>query len=94
VSRTRHTSTGLQPAREPGQMLCPQWVVTSRAARGLVASGSRLRGLEQSVVAILGDAADDPRPGWPFPFPEREPPPEPVESMRADLEALQSAFVG
>jgi hypothetical protein len=40
-------------------MPCPQWILTSRAARRLVASGRRLRGLERSVVAILGDAAED-----------------------------------
>ena len=43
-------------------------------------------------VHIVPRYADDPRPGWPFPFPEREPSPEPVELMRADLEALQSAL--
>lgn len=45
-------------------------------------------------VHIVPRYSDDPRPGWPFPFPEREPPPEPVESMRADLEALQTALAG
>lgn len=45
-------------------------------------------------VDIVPRYRDDPRPGWPFPFPEREPPPQPVESMRADLEALQTALAG
>ena len=35
--------------------------------------------------------ADDPRPGWPFPFPERDPPPMPDERLRADVEALRRA---
>ena len=35
--------------------------------------------------------ADDPRPGWPFPFPERDPPPIPEERLRADVEALRRA---
>ena len=33
--------------------------------------------------------ADDPRPGWPFPFPEAEPPPIEEESFRRDVEALR-----
>ena len=35
--------------------------------------------------------ADDPRPGWPFPFPEQDPPPIPEERLRADVEALRLA---
>jgi diadenosine tetraphosphate (Ap4A) HIT family hydrolase len=35
--------------------------------------------------------ADDPRPGWPFPFPETDPPPIPDERLRADVEALRRA---
>lgn len=35
--------------------------------------------------------ADDPRPGWPFPFPEQDPPPIPEERLRADVEALRRA---
>jgi len=34
--------------------------------------------------------ADDPRPGWPFPFPEEEPPLRDEESYRADVEALRA----
>ena len=33
--------------------------------------------------------ADDPRPGWPFPFPEEEPPPHDEEQLRGDAAALQ-----
>ena len=35
--------------------------------------------------------ADDPRPGWPFPFPEQDPPAMPEERLRADAEALRRA---
>jgi diadenosine tetraphosphate (Ap4A) HIT family hydrolase len=35
--------------------------------------------------------ADDPRPGWPFPFPETDPPPIPDVRLRADVEALRRA---
>jgi diadenosine tetraphosphate (Ap4A) HIT family hydrolase len=33
--------------------------------------------------------ADDPRPGWPFPFPDEERPPIEEGVFRADLEALR-----
>lgn len=35
--------------------------------------------------------ADDPRPGWPFPFPEDGAPDLPEDRFRADLEALRRA---
>ena len=35
--------------------------------------------------------ADDPRPGWPFPFPEEDPPAIPEERLHADVEALRRA---
>lgn len=35
--------------------------------------------------------ADDPRPGWPFPFPEGEPRPIAEEVLRRDAEALRAA---
>jgi diadenosine tetraphosphate (Ap4A) HIT family hydrolase len=34
--------------------------------------------------------ADDPRPGWPFPFPDGEPPPHDEAAFRADAEALRT----
>lgn len=34
--------------------------------------------------------ADDPRPGWPFPFPEKEPSPIDEEVFRRDVEALRA----
>ena len=34
--------------------------------------------------------ADDPRPGWPFPFPETEPPLADEELYRSDVEALRA----
>ena len=33
--------------------------------------------------------ADDPRPGWPFPFPDGEPEPIEEEAFRQDVEALR-----
>ena len=38
---------------------------------------------------IVPRYADDPRPGWPFPFPEEEPPAMPEEELQRDLDALE-----
>jgi diadenosine tetraphosphate (Ap4A) HIT family hydrolase len=38
---------------------------------------------------MLPRYADDPRPGWPFPFPEDDPPPHDQARFRADVEALR-----
>jgi diadenosine tetraphosphate (Ap4A) HIT family hydrolase len=38
---------------------------------------------------VLPRYADDPKPGWPFPFPERDPPPIDEELYRRDVEALR-----
>jgi diadenosine tetraphosphate (Ap4A) HIT family hydrolase len=38
--------------------------------------------------------ADDPRPGWPFPFPEEKRPRIEEESFRRDVEALRSRLDG
>ncbi len=35
---------------------------------------------------------DDPRPGWPFPFPEEEPADMPEDVLHADVEALRAAI--
>lgn len=39
---------------------------------------------------VMPRYADDPRPGWPFPFPEEDPPPHPQAEYRADVEALRA----
>ena len=36
--------------------------------------------------------SDDPRPGWPFPFPDEDPPPIEEEAFRRDVEALRALF--
>jgi hypothetical protein len=38
---------------------------------------------------IIPRYADDPRPGWPFPFPEDEPEPIDEQVLRADVDALR-----
>ena len=49
--------------------------------------GNSLPHLHTHVVPRF---ADDPRPGWPFPFPEDEPPPVEESRFRADVEALRA----
>jgi diadenosine tetraphosphate (Ap4A) HIT family hydrolase len=41
---------------------------------------------------VLPRYADDPRPGWPFPFPDGDPGPQDETTLRADAEALRAAL--
>lgn len=45
-------------------------------------------------VHLVPRYADDPRPEWPFPFPEVDPPPFPEDELRADAERLRAAAEG
>jgi diadenosine tetraphosphate (Ap4A) HIT family hydrolase len=40
---------------------------------------------------VIPRYADDPKPGWPFPFPEEEPAPIVEDDLRRDAEALRMA---
>jgi len=42
-------------------------------------------------VHLVPRYAQDPRPEWPFPFPEEAPPPFPDDSVRADAQRLRDA---
>jgi diadenosine tetraphosphate (Ap4A) HIT family hydrolase len=42
-------------------------------------------------VHLIPRYAEDPRPEWPFPFPEEDPPPFPDDEVRADAERLRAA---
>ena len=41
---------------------------------------------------IVPRYAEDPRPGWPFPFSDPDPPPMPADRLDADLAALRRAL--
>ena len=41
---------------------------------------------------IVPRYADDPRPGWPFPFPEHDPPLMPADRFQADLDAVRGGL--
>jgi diadenosine tetraphosphate (Ap4A) HIT family hydrolase len=43
-------------------------------------------------VHIVPRYADDPRPGWPFPFPEEEPPHIAHDDLQRDVDALRLAI--
>jgi diadenosine tetraphosphate (Ap4A) HIT family hydrolase len=43
---------------------------------------------------VMPGYSDDPRPGWPFPHPERRPPPHPEHELGRDVDALRSALTG
>src|SRR5215207_4464907 len=43
---------------------------------------------------VIPRYADDPRPGWPFPFPEEDPPPQPEDALRRDGDALRALLDG
>jgi diadenosine tetraphosphate (Ap4A) HIT family hydrolase len=43
---------------------------------------------------VIPRYADDPRPGWPFPFPEDEPGPRDEEELRDDAARLREAAAG
>lgn len=43
---------------------------------------------------IVPRYADDPRPGWPFPFPETDPPPFDDQMFQTDVEALRRLLGG
>ncbi len=40
---------------------------------------------------VIPRYADDPRPEWPFPFPDTAPPSSPPDQLRADVELLKAA---
>jgi diadenosine tetraphosphate (Ap4A) HIT family hydrolase len=39
---------------------------------------------------VIPRYSDDPRPGWPFPFPDEDPPPHPEALLRRDVESLRA----
>ena len=41
---------------------------------------------------VIPRYADDPKPGWPFPFPEDEPGQIDEDELRGDVEALRRAL--
>jgi diadenosine tetraphosphate (Ap4A) HIT family hydrolase len=96
IWRGRHVA---EPTElEPDEAARYYWLEVLRVARALEAHlgsvktnyevlGNELPHLHTHVIPRY---ADDPRPGWPFPFPDGKPPPLPEEPFRADVEALRA----
>ena len=95
IWRGRHVA---EPTELPAEEAARYWLEVVRVARALETHlrpvktnydllGNQLPHLHTHVIPRY---ADDPRPGWPFPFPEDEPPPIPEGSFRADVEALRA----
>ena len=94
VWRGRHVAEPTELAEDEA---AAYWLEVVRVARALETHlepvktnynvlGNSLPHLHTHVVPRY---ADDPRPGWPFPFPEDDPPPIPDESFRDDVAALR-----
>jgi diadenosine tetraphosphate (Ap4A) HIT family hydrolase len=95
VWRGRHVA---EPTELADEEAARYWLEVLRVARALEAHlrpvklnydllGNSLPHLHTHVVPRY---ADDPRPGWPFPFPEDEPPPIGAALYASDVEALRS----
>jgi diadenosine tetraphosphate (Ap4A) HIT family hydrolase len=96
IWRGRHVA---EPTELASEEAAQYWLEVLRAARALEAVfepvkvnydtlGNSLPHLHTHVVPRY---ADDPRPGWPFPFPEDEPGAMPEERLQREVAALRAA---
>jgi len=94
IWRGRHVA---EPTELSEEEAAAYWLEVLRGGRALGAHlqpvkmnydllGNSLPHLHTHVVPRY---ADDPKPGWPFPFPEDEQPPIDEEMFRQDVEALR-----
>jgi diadenosine tetraphosphate (Ap4A) HIT family hydrolase len=89
---------------EPTELTDPE---ATQYLREVLAAGRAIEQVMQPVKVnydVLGNAvphlhthvmpryADDPRPGWPFPFPETDPPATPEAELLADAASLRHAI--
>ena len=97
IWRGRHVA---EPTELTEEEASRYWLDVLRAARALEAVfqpvklnydtlGNSLPHLHTHVVPRY---AEDPRPGWPFPFPEGDVGQLPEEELRAQVEALRAAI--
>jgi diadenosine tetraphosphate (Ap4A) HIT family hydrolase len=95
IWRGRHVA---EPTELADDEAAAYWLEVVRVARALeehlrpVKTNYNLLGnsLPHLHTHVVPRYADDPRPGWPFPFSEDEPPPIEEESFRRDVEALRA----
>jgi diadenosine tetraphosphate (Ap4A) HIT family hydrolase len=99
VWRCRHVA---EPTELSEDEAAAYWIEVLHVGRGLeqhlepVKMNYDLLGnsLPHLHTHVLPRYADDPRPGWPFPFPEEDPPPHPDDAFRADVAALRALLAG
>jgi diadenosine tetraphosphate (Ap4A) HIT family hydrolase len=95
IWRGRHVA---EPTELEPDEAAAYWLEVLRAGRALEQClepvkmnydllGNSLPHLHTHVIPRF---ADDPRPGWPFPFPAEDPPPHPDAELRADVAALRA----
>jgi diadenosine tetraphosphate (Ap4A) HIT family hydrolase len=95
VWRGRHVA---EPTELAADEAAAYWLEVVHVARALethlepVKTNYTLLGnsLPHLHTHVVPRYADDPRPGWPFPFPEEDPPPIEEEEFRRDVEALRA----
>jgi diadenosine tetraphosphate (Ap4A) HIT family hydrolase len=93
--RSRHVA---EPTELEADEAAAYWLELLRVARALEEHFEPVK-LNYDVLGnsmphlhthVIPRYADDPRPGWPFPFPEDEPTPFEETGFRADVAALQT----
>jgi diadenosine tetraphosphate (Ap4A) HIT family hydrolase len=97
VWRGRHVAEPTELTAEEAARYWQEVLVVGRAIEDVLRPvklnysllGNSLPHLHTHIVPRY---ADDPRPGWPFPFPEEEPTGMPEDVLRRDADALGSAI--
>jgi diadenosine tetraphosphate (Ap4A) HIT family hydrolase len=93
IWRGRHVAEPTELTEEEAAAFCRELLAVGRALERHLEPiklnydllGNSLPHLHAHVVPRY---ADDPRPGWPVPFPDDEPPPHPEQQLRADAQEL------
>jgi diadenosine tetraphosphate (Ap4A) HIT family hydrolase len=99
VWRGRHVA---EPTELTGEEAAAYWLEVVHVARALEEHfrpvktnydvlGNSLPHLHTHIILRY---AEDPRPGWPFPFPEETPPPIEEDTFRRDVAALRAVLTG
>jgi diadenosine tetraphosphate (Ap4A) HIT family hydrolase len=97
VWRGRHVA---EPTKLESEEAAAYWLEVLRVGRALEAHLQPVKmnydvlgnSLPHLHTHVLPRYADDPRPGWPFPFPESDPPPHSEGEFDADVQALRASL--